>query len=142
MMEERYSHNERLKRFALIICGLTVFSIILGLLTYWLYVQWNKVEPKKGKFASYYSQTLKIICKVRNFVINCVSDCTTKDLNKCSALFGAVSIGTEFNNCSWFENTETVWCKTVYSDNNRLMNYGYCQANCSFKGNESIFIFT
>ena len=57
-MEERYSHNERVKKLALIVCGLTVFSIILGLLTYWVYVQWNKVEPKKGKFFNNYSQTL------------------------------------------------------------------------------------
>ena len=51
MMEEKYSQNERIKKFALIVCGLIFVSVVLSLLTYWVYVQWNKVEPKKGKLA-------------------------------------------------------------------------------------------
>ena len=53
MTEEKYSQNERIKKVTLIVCGLTFVSVVLSLLTYWVYVQWNIVEPKKGKLAIY-----------------------------------------------------------------------------------------
>lgn len=64
MMEEKYSQNEKIKRFSLIVCGLTFVSVVLSLLTYWVYVQWNKVEPKKGKLAIYNLGCEKTFCQV------------------------------------------------------------------------------
>ena len=137
MMEEKYSQNERIKKFALIVCGLTFVSVVLSLLTYWVYVQWNKVEPKKGKLAIYNLKMWKNILSSWVIIrINHLSDCTTKDFQKCSILFGTISNGNELNNCSWYENKETVWCQTIYSDNEKLTKYGYCQANCSSNGNK------
>ena len=68
------------------------------------------------------------------FVNQFLSECTTKDAAKCDILYDTVSNGTEFNNCSWYENKEIVWCQSIPGDNNELTKYGYCQANCSMKG--------
>ena len=68
MTEEKYSQNERIKKFTLIVCGLTFVSVVLSLLTYWVYVQWNKVEPKKGKLSIY---NLKISEKFKLDVKKC-----------------------------------------------------------------------
>ena len=49
MEDGTYSKNERIKRFVTIVCGFVIASCILSLLSYWVYIEWNKVEPKKGK---------------------------------------------------------------------------------------------
>ena len=64
-----------------------------------------------------------------------VLECETKDFDKCFKLFDKISRGSEFNNCSWFENKEIVWCVSVYGDDENWTKYGYCQSNCSHKGN-------
>ena len=86
-----------------------------------MYLNANNKKYKENQIAVFY---------VNQFL----SECTTKDAAKCEILYDAVSNGTEFNNCSWYENKEIVWCQSIPGDNNELTKYGYCQANCSMKG--------